>query len=173
MNSPILDYIYQYTGIDPAYYLFALVLLVVILIILMIIILCKHKKLRKRMEAFLQGKDGENLEEIFLSCMEKVAIASKENKELQEEINLLKEIQCMTYQKMGMVKYDAFREMSGELSYALALLDQEENGFIINSVYANEGSYSYIKEIKKGGSEILLSEEEGKALNKAKNKSQA
>ena len=125
------------------------------------------------MEAFLQGKDGENLEEVFLSCMEKVAIVSKENKEIQEQINLLKKIQCMTYQKMGMVKYDAFREMSGELSYALALLDQEENGFIINSVYANEGSYSYIKEIKKGGSEIPLSEEEGKALNKAKNKSQA
>lgn len=173
MKSPILDYIYQYTGIDPAYYLFAMAALIFILLILIIVILCKQKKLRKRLDVFLQGKDGENLEEIFLSCMEKSAIASKENKELQEEINLLKRIQCMTYQKMGMVKYDAFREMSGELSYAVALLDQEENGLIINSVYANEGSYSYIKEIKKGGSEIPLSEEEGKALNKAKNKSQA
>ncbi len=69
---------------------------------------------------------------------------------------------------MGMVKYDAFREMSGELSYALALLDQQENGFVINSVYANEGNYSYIKEIKKGECQILLSEEEEKALRKAR-----
>ena len=84
---------------------------------------------------------------------------------------MLKKIQRMTYQKMGMVKYDAFREMSGELSYALALLDQEENGFIINSVYANEGSYSYVKQIVKGECQINLSEEEEKALNQAKNKS--
>lgn len=173
MNSPILEYIYQYTGIDPAYYLAALVFLVIVLIILIIVILCKHKKLRKRIDAFLQGKDGESLEEIFLSCMEKVQIADKENNRLQEEIEGLKKIQCMTYQKMGMVKYDAFRQMNGELSYALALLDQEENGFIINSIYANEGSYSYIKEIVKGECLIQLSEEEQKALNQAKNKSQA
>ncbi|MEH2957088.1 DUF4446 family protein [Candidatus Merdisoma sp. JLR.KK006] len=171
MNSPVLDYIYQYTGIDPAYYLFAIVLLLVVLIIIIIIVLCKQKKLKKRIEAFLEGKDGKSLEEELLSYMEKVQIADKENKKLQVEIEVLKKIQRMTYQKMGMVKYDAFREMSGELSYALALLDQEENGFIINSVYANEGSYSYVKQIVKGECQINLSEEEEKALNQAKNKS--
>jgi hypothetical protein len=171
VNSPVLDYIYQYTGIDPAYYLFAIVLLLVVLIIIIIIVLCKQKKLKKRIEAFLEGKDGKSLEEELLSYMEKVQIADKENKKLQVEIEVLKKIQRMTYQKMGMVKYDAFREMSGELSYALALLDQEENGFIINSVYANEGSYSYVKQIVKGECQINLSEEEEKALNQAKNKS--
>ena len=171
MNSPVLDYIYQYTGIDPAYYLFAIVLLLVVLIIIIIIVLCKQKKLKKSIEAFLEGKDGKSLEEELLSYMEKVQIADKENKKLQVEIEVLKKIQRMTYQKMGMVKYDAFREMSGELSYALALLDQEENGFIINSVYANEGSYSYVKQIVKGECQINLSEEEEKALNQAKNKS--
>lgn len=173
MNSPILDYIYQYTGIDPAYYLFAMAFLLIIFIIILIIVLCKQKKLRKRIEAFLEGKDGKSLEEELLSYMEKVQIADRENKQLQEEIDALKKIQCMTYQKMGMVKYDAFREMSGELSYALALLNQEESGFVINSVYANEGSYSYIKQIIKGECQINLSEEEEKALNQAKNKTQA
>ena len=83
-------------------------------------------------------------------------------------MQLMQKVQSMTYQKMGIVKYDAFREMSGELSYAVVLLDQEQNGFVINSVYANEGNYSYIKEIVKGESQIQLSEEEQKALNKAK-----
>ena len=69
-----------------------------------------------------------------------------------------------------MIRYNAFREMSGDLSYALALLDQEENGFLINSVYSREGGYSYIKEIKNGESEILLSEDEQRALEKAKGK---
>ena len=58
MNSPIMEYIYQYTGIDPAYYLFALMALVVLLIILIIVMLCKSKRLKKRLEAFLEGQDG-------------------------------------------------------------------------------------------------------------------
>ncbi len=167
MKSPILDYIYQYTGIDPAYYLFAMAALIFILLILIIVILCKQKKLRKRLDVFLQGKDGENLEEIFLSCMEKSAIASKENKELQEEINLLKRIQCMTYQKMGMVKYDAFSQMGGQLSFCLCLLNEKDDGFILNSVQSSDGCYTYTKEVKKGECAITLGAEEKEALDKA------
>lgn len=170
MNSPILDYIYQYTGIDSAYFLLALMVLIIILMILAIVLLCKLKKLKKRLNTFMEGKDGESLEETLISYMEKVQAADRVNQILQQDMEQLKHSQRMTYQKMGMVKYDAFREMSGELSYAVALLDQEENGFIINSVYANEGSYSYIKDIVKGESQIHLSEEEQKALNKAKSR---
>lgn len=168
MSSPILEYIYQYTGIDPAYMLLALLVFSLILMILIIVSLCKLKKLKKRLNTFMEGKDGESLEETLFSYMEKVQVADRVNQILQQDMAQLKRYQSMTYQKMGMVKYDAFREMSGELSYALALLDQDENGFIINSVYANEGSYSYIKEIIKGESQIHLSEEEQKALDKAK-----
>lgn len=170
MNSPILEYIYQYTGIDPAYFLLALLVIILILMILIIISLCKLKNLKKRLNTFMEGKDGESLEETLFSYMDKVQVVERVNQILQQDMTQLKRFQSMTYQKMGMVKYDAFREMSGELSYALALLDQEENGFIINSVYANEGSYSYIKEIVKGESQIHLSEEEQKALNKAKSR---
>ncbi len=170
MSSPILEYIYQYTGIDPAYMLLALLAFSLILMILIIVSLCKLKRLKKRLNTFMEGKDGESLEETLFSYMEKVQVADRVNQILQQDMAQLKRYQSMTYQKMGMVKYDAFREMSGELSYALALLDQDENGFIINSVYANEGSYSYIKEIIKGESQIHLSEEEQKALDKAKSR---
>lgn len=168
MNSPILEYIYQYTGIDPAYYIFALAFLVIVLIILIIVMLCKSRKLKKRLEAFLEGKDAKSLEDMLLSCMERTDHVDKMNQKIIQDMLVLQNVQGKTYQKMGMVKYDAFREMSGELSYALALLDQQENGFVINSVYANEGNYSYIKEIKKGECQILLSEEEEKALRKAR-----
>lgn len=65
------------------------------------------------------------------------------------------------------MKYDAFREMSGKLSYALALLDKNNNGFMVNSMYSREGCYSYVKEIIKGESYITLSEEEQEALKMA------
>ena len=63
-----------------------------------------------------------------------------------------------------MVKYDAFKQMGGRLSFSLALLDENNNGFILNSVHSSDGCYSYTKEIKNGGCEISLGEEEEQAL---------
>ena len=168
MNSPILEAIYQSTGIDPAYLLFILTFLVIVLIVITVITLCKLRKLYQRYDRFMRGKDAESLEDTLLSCISKTEEVDKMNQMLREDIIGLRKNQRITYQKMGMLKYNAFREMSGDLSYALALLDQQDNGFVINSVYGNEGGYSYIKEIKNGQCEILLSEEEQKVLEKAK-----
>lgn len=173
MNSPILEYIYQYTGIDPAYFILIPIVLILFLIILIIIVLCKQKKLRKKYESFMRGKDTESMEETLLSCIERTSEIDKVNRMLQEDMLTLKKVQRMTYQKMGMVKYNAFREMSGDLSCVLALLDQEDNGFIINSIYGKEGSYCYVKEVASGECEIILSEEEKLALQKAKSKGRA
>ena len=169
--SPMLEYVYQTTGIDAAYILIGMAVVLLILLILIIVALCKLKKLNRKFDRFMRGKDAESLEDTILSCIEKNEQIDQMNQLLREEIIGLRKNQRITYQKMGMVKYNAFREMSGDLSYALPLPDQEENGFIINSVYAKEGGYSYIKEIVKGESSILLSEEEKAALEKAKSQS--
>jgi hypothetical protein len=66
-----------------------------------------------------------------------------------------------------LVKYDAFNQMGGQLSFSLALLDENNNGFILNSVHSAEGCYSYTKEIVNGESSISLGEEEKQALNNA------
>jgi hypothetical protein len=66
---------------------------------------------------------------------------------------------------MGLVKYDAFNQMGGQLSFSLALLDENNNGFIINSVHSSEGCYSYTKEIKLGQCAIDLGAEEAEALS--------
>lgn len=168
--SPILEYIYTSAGIDTAYILAGMLLFIVVLLIITIITLCKLNKLRRKLDRYMRGKDAESLEETILSCMEKAEKVDQMNQILREDIIGLRKNQKITFQKMGMIRYNAFREMSGDLSYALALLDQEENGFLINSVYSREGGYSYIKEIKNGESEILLSEDEQKALEKAKGK---
>ena len=71
------------------------------------------------------------------------------------------------YQKIGVVKYDAFNEMGGKLSFVLALLDNRNNGFILNAMHSREGCYTYVKEIVKGESFVELAEEEAEALDKA------
>lgn len=72
-----------------------------------------------------------------------------------------------TYQKVGLVKYDAFNEMGGKLSFSLALLNRKNDGFIINAMHSREGCYTYIKEIINGNSVIMLADEEREALDMA------
>lgn len=78
--------------------------------------------------------------------------------------NLYRKIEG-TFQKIGIVKYDAFAQMGGQLSFCLALLDENDNGFILNSVHSAEGCYSYTKEIRNGLCDISLGDEEKKALD--------
>ena len=72
-----------------------------------------------------------------------------------------------TFQKLGLVKYDAFNEMGGKLSFSLAMLNERNDGYIINAMHSREGCYTYIKEIIDGNSIIALSEEEKEALEMA------
>ena len=74
----------------------------------------------------------------------------------------------ITFQKVGLVKYDAFQEMGGKLSFSLCLLNEKEDGFLINAMHSREGCYTYIKEIIAGNCVIILSEEEKEALDMAK-----
>ena len=168
MNSPILEYLAAY-GIDPAYIMIGLLIVTLILIILYIRTLCKFKKLYRAYDRFMRGKDMESMEDTIISQFDRLEALEKSDEKKKQQIADISENLQKVYQKTGLVKYDAFREMSGKLSYALALLDKENNGIMINSMYSREGCYSYVKEIIKGESYINLSEEEAEALKSAVN----
>ena len=74
----------------------------------------------------------------------------------------------ITFQKVGLVKYDAFHEMGGKLSFSLALLNETNDGFVLNAVHSRDGCYTYVKEIIGGNSIIILADEEQEALDMAK-----
>ena len=168
MNSPILEYLMTY-GIDPAYIMIGLLAVMLILIILYIICFLKMRKMGKAYDRFMSGKDMESMEEILWKQFDRIEILEEADKDKRRELNELEHTVQNAYQKAGLVKYDAFREMSGKLSYALALLDQNDNGVIVTSMYSREGCYSYAKEIVRGESAINLSEEEKEALDSAIN----
>ena len=73
----------------------------------------------------------------------------------------------MTLNKYGIVKYDAFHEMGGELSFAITMLDENNTGWILNIMHSRQGCYAYVKDIVKGESTIQLAEEERESLEKA------
>ena len=115
------------------------------------------------------GKDGISLEKTILRNINEIDMLMESSKNHMEQIRQLKEIQLHTLNKTAIVKYDAFKEMGGKLSFALAMLDQENSGFVLNAIHSREGCYTYIKEIVKGESYIVLGEEEKEALRQAVN----
>ena len=173
MNSMISIFLTS-NGIDPFYVkagIFALVLILfLVLLIMQIRLMGKFKKLYRTYDRFMRGKDMESMEETVLAQFERIEALEKSNEEKDRQIESIFENLQHVYQKTGLVKYDAFREMSGKLSYAVALLDKENNGVMINSMYSREGCYSYVKTIVGGKCSIEMSEEEQEALKIAVNK---
>lgn len=111
----------------------------------------------------------QSMEDILWKQFDRIEILEEADRDKRRELNDLQITVQNAYQKAGLVKYNAFREMSGQLSYALALLDQNDNGVIITSMYSRDGCFSYAKEVIMGQSAINLSEEEKEALKKAIN----
>lgn len=164
MNSALLEKI-GLEGLDIGYYLLGMTALLLIVLIMLIVQICKVGRLKKRLNKFVLGKDGKSLEEDIISLYEDnkfLKISTENNK---KDIRALYKKAETAYQKMGLVKYDAFSQMGGQLSFCLALLDENNNGFIINSVHSTEGCYSYTKEIRNGDSSISLGKEEAEALD--------
>lgn len=138
--------------------------LLIALIVLLIVQICKTEKLKKRLNQFVLGKDGASLEQDIVALFEDNKFLKNSAEKNKKDIRTLYKKLENAYQKMGLVKYDAFNQMGGQLSFSLALLDENNNGFIINSVHSTEGCYSYTKEIRNGESTISLGKEEEEAL---------
>ena len=115
----------------------------------------------------MRGKDGKTLEESMMSGFSDVEAILKYTKQNRTDIQKLNKKMEKSYLQLGIVKYDAFNEMGGKLSFALAMLDNNNTGWIINAMHSREGCYTYVKEIVKGESYVELAEEEAEALDKA------
>lgn len=154
-------------GIDLTYLFIVLAAVALVLLIIVIVLTVRFNKLSKRYQKFMGGKNAKSLEKDIVGLYEdnKLIKASMEKNRKDIE-NLYRKFEG-AFQKIGIVKYDAFQQMGGQLSFSLALLDENDNGFVLNSVHSAEGCYSYTKEIKAGLCDIALGDEEKKALDMA------
>lgn len=156
-------------SVDTLYVILGMAVVMAVMLVFLIINSVKIKKMKLTYTSFMSGKDGKSLEEVILKRFKEVDELKKEDAPKKVQLDDINESLRYAFSKMGMVKYDAFNEMGGKLSFALALLDNRNNGFLINAMHSREGCYTYVKEIINGESYINLGEEEKKALNKAIN----
>lgn len=143
-------------------------LILLIFWIITIVNLIQIKKMKKKYEKFMSGSDAKTLEETIANHLDQIDGLISSNTKNEKNIDKLTNQIKYAFQKVGLVKYDAFQEMGGKLSFSLCLLNEKEDGFIINAMHSREGCYTYIKEIIAGNCVIILSEEEKEALEMAK-----
>lgn len=141
--------------------------LLIMILLLLLIFIIKTSKLKRRYEAFMLGKNGKSLEAEMVSLFEINKTVTERLKEDKKDIKTLYKKVSGAFQKIGIVKYDAYQQMGGLLSFSMALLDEENNGYIMNSVHSTDGCYTYTKEIVNGECSLELGNEEKVALEKA------
>ena len=128
----------------------------------------KLSKLRKSYKQFMKklGK-GEQIDEILKKYIDTVEKVEENQEELENYYNKLDENMNTCMQKVGLVRYSAFKDTGSDLSFALAILDKYNDGIVLNGIYSREMSNIYAKPIKEGKSTYTLSEEEKEAIEKA------
>lgn len=163
MGNSILDQI----PFDPAYVILGLLVLEILLLILVIINMTKVKNLSRKYDYFMRGKDAETMEDMILDQLDELRNLKAEDRANKDSIRSLNRNFRASFQKYGVVKYNSFKGMGGNLSFAFSMLDYTNSGFILNCVHSREGCYIYIKEVDMGKTDIVLGNEEQEALEQA------
>lgn len=149
-------------------YLLILTGIVVILFVLLIILLVNNIKTKKQYKKFIKKLgNGKNIEEDLTKFMNKVEMVQEQNKEIVGYCNNIENNISKCIQKVGIVRYSAFRDTGSDLSFAVALLDDNNDGIVFNGIYSREMSNIYAKPVKQGNSSYTLSEEETEAISRA------
>lgn len=166
MRSPLLEAM-GLGSFDIAWLFLILFVITIVFVALFVVLFVQFNALKKKYQKFTKGKDGKSLEKDIIGLFEDNRFIKNQNEMIQNDIQEVQKRLRHCYQKMGLVKYDAFHQMGGQLSFCVCLLDERDTGFLINSVHSTEGCYSYTKEIQRGECSLSLGDEEQKALNMA------
>ena len=152
------------------FFLLGWVIITIILVLLVITMMAKLSSLNKRYKKFLEKLgNGNNIEEDLETYMYRVEKVEKQNAEIANYVKTLDEDLTRCIQKVGIVRYNAFKDTGSDLSFTLALLDEHNDGVVLNGIYSREMSNIYAKPVKNGESSYTMSEEEKMAVQKAIN----
>lgn len=122
--------------------------------------------LRKKIKLLFGGVDSDS-ETMQKDLIRRLARAETKIETLEPRLELVEQISKISVQKVGFKRFNPFQDTGGDNSFVLALLDRDNNGIIISSLYAREGGRLYGKSVEKGKSKHTLSDEEKNILEEA------
>ena len=161
--------IFDSIGIDPGIVIIILLIVVLVLIASTVSSNMRLTRLERKYKMFMKGSDAQSLEKTFVRKFAQIDHLFEAKEDHEKAIRTLAKHFKLLYSKYGVEKYAAFDDVGGKLSFALALLDRENTGLILNAVHSRDNCFLYLKEIVKGESYVMLSQEEVEALRKAVN----
>lgn len=153
--------------IDPMFLIIGFSVLSLVLLVAVIICIVKMNKLYRRYDLFMRGKDAETLEDTIMDILDELDGMRGKDRAIKDSIKVLSKQVKDSFQKFGFVKYNAFKGMGGNLSFVIAMLNDNNSGFVLDVVHSREGCYIYLKEVEEGATEVLLGNEEQEALEQA------
>ncbi len=143
----------------------AVAVLIIVLIVLVMIETIAMIVMQRRYITFMKKMgNGNNLDEMLKKYLDEVHGVKKDNEEIKNYYTKLDSDMSSCIQKIGLVRYNAFKDVGSDLSFAIALLDANDNGVVLNGIYGSEYSNIYAKPIKKKESSYQLSQEEEYAI---------
>ncbi|CAM4215772.1 DUF4446 family protein [Paenibacillus alkaliterrae] len=145
-----------------------LFLLVIILFIWIAVIGGRLKKLRKQYTAVMGNMGVTNLEDVIMEIKEGLAEQQQETKQLQSQLKEIKTSLPRQKGRIGIIRYNAFAEQGSDLSFSIAIINDEKDGAVFSAIHNRENSYVYAKPLAKGESNYPLTPEERKAILEAK-----
>ena len=151
-------------------FLIILFIISILSIILLVFNYLKLNRIKRDYSEFMKKLgNGKDIEESLKNYIERVQKVEDLNKEIIQYCERLDKTVDTCIQKVGIVRYNAFKDVGSNLSFTLALLDNNNNGVVLNGIYSRDNSNIYSKPVKDGKSEYVLSDEEKKAIEKAVN----
>lgn len=146
------------------------IILILILFILFILISKKLRKIKLKYKKIMDETKEKSVEKMLCDVFNFTNDTSLKNKELEYRLNKIERNMKHCIQKIGVIRYNAFEGVGSNLSFVIALLDDNDNGVIINGIYARENTTTYAKSIERGNSKHTLSAEEIQAIDIARKK---
>lgn len=152
------------------YIIVSITVMIFLALIIFINLNMKLSKMNKRYRKLMTGMEGHNLEQLLVGHIEEVRQAMKKVNALEDSYKSLDKISYNCIQKVGIVRFNAFEDTGSDLSFAVAMLDRENNGVVLSNIFGRNESRTYAKPINGGQSQYFLTDEEKEALDIAQNK---
>jgi len=163
-----MEMINNFINLYFAEILLGLFLAIVFILVVFGVILVKFKKINTRSQIFFEGKDGKNLEEMLFKNIKDLKILDRDIHELYNISNKINALAQKSVHRTGLVRFNPFKDIGGDQSFSLALLDGKSSGITLSSLHTREGTRVYVKPIIKGKSEkYTLTEEEKQSIQLA------
>lgn len=158
------------SGIELTHLIFALVVVASFFGCSSLYLAIKLHRLSSSYQKMMQGADGQSIEQMMLARIQEIEELKQSVRELQAKQKMISADGMKHLQRVGLVRFNAFDNTGGDLSFSLAMTDAERNGFVLSGIYGREEARVYAKPIAAGESTYMLTKEEKQALESAAKK---